>query len=229
VPGGANPRKELVLEAIEGQIVLFLQNLFTAIGWPGVILAMTVESALIPLPSEVTMPLAGWMLISAQKLPMIYVLWAGLAGAIGNTLGSVITYWLGALGGRPILERYGKYVLISRHDIELADSWFQRYGEATAFFSRLMPVVRTFISLPLGIARMNFARFTVLTLVGSFAWSTALAWAGYIFGENWREIRHAMRPFDIPIALVLLALVGWYIRRHLKRDREHVLVEEAVE
>jgi membrane protein DedA with SNARE-associated domain len=217
------------LQAIEEQIVLFLQNLLTAIGWPGVVLAMTIESALIPLPSEVTMPLAGWMLVSAQKLSMIYVLWAGLAGAIGNTLGSVITYWLGAKGGRPILEKYGKYVLISRHDMDLADRWFQRYGEATAFFSRLMPVVRTFISLPLGIARMNFAKFTALTFAGSFLWSTLLAWAGFIFGENWREIREAMRPFDIPIVLVLLALAAWYVRRHLKHSQKHSLVEEVVE
>ncbi len=217
------------MHGIEEQIVLFLQNLFTTIGWPGVILAMTVESALIPLPSEVTMPLAGWMLVAAQGLSTTWVLWAGLAGAIGNTLGSVITYWIGALGGRPLLERYGKYVFISRHDIEVADRWFQRYGEATAFFSRLLPVVRTFISLPLGIARMNFAKFTILTFLGSLIWSTALASAGYVFGQNWRQIREAMRPFDIPIILVLIVLVAWYVRRHLKRSRDQDLAEEAAE
>jgi len=217
------------LEAFEQQIVLFLQNLFTTIGWPGVVVAMAIESALIPLPSEVTMPLAGWMLIAAQNLPVSHVLWAGLMGAIGNTLGSVIIYWVGALGGRPLLERYGKYVLISRHDMEMADRWFQRYGEATAFFSRLLPIVRTFISLPLGIARVNFVRFTILTFLGSFLWSTALAWAGYGFGQNWHAIREVMRPFDIPIGLVLVALVIWYVRRHLKHSREDGLAEEAAD
>jgi membrane protein DedA with SNARE-associated domain len=228
-PGGDKSTKENNLAPIEEQIVLFLQNLLTTVGWPGVVFAMTVESALIPLPSEVTMLLAGWMLISAQKLSMIYVLWAGLAGAIGNTLGSVIIYWLGAYGGRPLLERYGKYVFISREHIELADRWFQRYGEATAFFSRLMPVVRTFISLPLGIARMNFTKFTILTFLGSFLWSTMLAGAGFIFGENWREIREAMRPFDIPIILALIVLVIWYFGRHLKRSRKQNLADEVAE
>ena len=211
------------MQAIEEQIVLFLQNLFQAIGWAGVVVAMAIESACIPLPSEVTMPLAGWMLIQARELPVWHNLWAGFYGALGNVIGSIITYWVGARGGRPILEKYGKYVLISRHDIEMADRWFNRYGEATAFFSRLLPVVRTFISLPAGVARMNFAKFTFLTFVGSFLWSTALAWAGFVFGEHWRQVREAMRPFDIPIAVVLLVLLGWYIARHVRRSREEGL------
>ena len=103
--------------------------------------------------------------------------------------------------------------------MDLADRWFARWGEPTAFFSRLLPVVRTFISLPAGIARMNFARFTVLTFTGSFIWSGLLAWGGYILGEHWREVREVMRPFDIPIIIVGLILVGLYIYRHLKRSR----------
>ena len=208
------------MHAIEEQIVLFLQNLLDAVGWTGVVVAMAVESALIPLPSEVTMPLAGWMLVQAKGLSMVHVLTAGFWGAVGNLIGSVVTYWFGALGGRPLLERYGRYLLISSHDIEIADRWFARWGEATAFFSRLLPVVRTFISLPLGVARVNFWRFSVLTFIGSFIWSTGLALAGYLFGQNWREVREVMRPFDIPIAIVLLGLVVWYIRRHIQRARE---------
>ena len=207
------------MQAIEEQIVLFLQNLFQTMGWPGVVIAMTIESACIPLPSEVTMPLAGWMLVQAQGLSQGFLLVAAFWGAVGNTLGSVITYWIGALGGRPLLEKYGKYVLISKHDMDLADRWFARWGEATAFFSRVLPVVRTFISLPAGIARMNFARFTVLTFIGSFIWSGILAWAGFAFGEHWREVREAMRPFDIPIIIVGLILIGLYVYRHLKQSR----------
>jgi membrane protein DedA with SNARE-associated domain len=207
------------VHGIEQQIVLFLQNLFNTIGWAGVVAAMAIESACIPLPSEVTMPLAGWMLIQAKGLAITSVLWAGFYGSVGCTLGSVITYWIGAKGGRPLLERYGKYVLISTHDIGVADRWFTQYGEATAFFSRLLPIVRTFISLPAGVARMNFGRFTVLTFVGSFVWCVALAAAGFAFGSRWQEVRDAMRPFDIPIAIVLVALVGWYVYRHVKRGR----------
>jgi membrane protein DedA with SNARE-associated domain len=207
------------VHAFEEQLVLFLQQLFDAIGWAGVVFAMAIESACIPLPSEVTMPLAGWMLVQAQGLPPMHLFWAGFWGAVGCTIGSVITYWIGALGGRPLVLKYGRYVFVAAHDLERADRWFSRYGEHAAFFSRLLPVVRTFISLPAGVARMNFLRFTVLSFVGSFLWCVALAGAGYVFGQHWRAVREFMRPFDIPIAIALLVLVAWYVRRHLQRAR----------
>jgi len=210
------------LVAIEEQIVLLLENLLQSIGWAGIVVAMAIESACIPLPSEVTMPLAGWMLIQARGLSVWHTLWAGFYGGLGCTIGSVITYWLGALGGRPLIERYGRYVLISKHDMELADRWFEKYGDHTAFFSRLLPIVRTFISLPAGVARMNFGKFTLLTFIGSFIWCIALGGAGYFFGEHWREVRELMRPFDIPIAIILLALVALFFYRHLKRNRDEV-------
>jgi membrane protein DedA with SNARE-associated domain len=215
------------LEAIEHQIVLFLQNLIQTVGWAGIVLAMAIESACIPLPSEVTMPLAGWMLIQAKGLSVWHTLWAGWWGAVGCTLGSVFTYWVGAKGGRPLLEKYGKYVLIRTHEIEVADRWFAKYGEHTAFFSRLLPVVRTFISLPAGVARMNFVKFTVWSFTGSFIWCWVLGWAGYVFGEHWERVRDAMRPFDIPIVVVVLALVGFFIYRRLKaRSAERVASTE---
>ncbi len=204
------------MEAIEQQIVLFLQNLIQTIGWGGIVLAMAMESACVLLPSEVTMPLAGWMLIQAKGLSIWHTFWAGCWGAVGCTIGSVFTYWVGARGGRPFLERYGKYVLIRKHDIELADRWFSKYGEHTAFFSRLMPVVRTFISLPAGVARMNFLKFTVWSFVGSFIWCWVLGWAGYIFGQHWQRVRDLMRPFDIPIVIVVLVLAGVFILRRLR-------------
>jgi membrane protein DedA with SNARE-associated domain len=215
------------LEAIEHQVVLFLQNLIQTVGWAGIVLAMAIESACIPLPSEVTMPLTGWMLIQAKGLSVWHTVWAGWWGAVGCTLGSVFTYWVGAKGGRPLLERYGKYVLIRTHDIETADRWFGKYGEHTAFFSRLLPVVRTFISLPAGVARMNFVKFTVWTFTGSFIWCWILGWAGYVFGEHWQRVRELMRPFDIPIIIVVLALVGFFIFRRLKtRSMEQVASTE---
>jgi membrane protein DedA with SNARE-associated domain len=218
------------LEAFEHQVVLFVQNLIQTVGWAGIVVAMAIESACIPLPSEVTMPLAGWMLVQAKGLSVWHTLLGGWWGAVGCTIGSVVTYWIGAKGGRPLLEKYGKYVLIRTHEIEVADRWFQKYGEHTAFFSRLMPVVRTFISLPAGIARMNFVKFTIWSFVGSFIWCWALTWAGYVFGEHWERVREVMRPFDIPILIVVGALALWFIYRQLKSRRaESVASEESSE
>jgi len=219
------------LEAFEHQVVLFLQNLIQTIGWAGIVLAMALESACVLLPSEVTMPLAGWMLIQAKGLSVWHTFWAGWWGAVGCTIGSVFTYWVGAKGGRPLLEKYGKYVLIRPHDIEVADRWFSKYGEHTAFFSRLMPVVRTFISVPAGVARMNFVKFTLWSFVGSFIWCWALGLAGYVFGEHWERVRDLMRPLDIPIVIILGVLVGIFIYRHVKtrKDESKPAVEEEVE
>ncbi len=215
------------MEAIEHQIVAFLQTLFNTVGWPGVVIAMTIESACIPLPSEVTMPLAGWMLVQAKGLGWDWLLFAGLMGAIGNVLGSWIAYWVGEWGGRPFLEKYGRYVLISRHDLDRADAWFGRYGEPAILFSRLLPVVRTFISFPAGVARMDTKRFTVLTLAGSFPWSLGLAWAGFVAGEHWEQIRAVMRPFDIPIIIIVLALCVLFVYRKLRSDERRATPESA--
>ncbi|MGB9301835.1 MAG: DedA family protein [Anaerolineae bacterium] len=219
------------MEALEHQVVLFLQNLIQTVGWAGIVLAMAIESACVPLPSEVTMPLAGWMLIQARGLSVWHTFWGGCWGAVGCTLGSVVTYWIGAKGGRPLLEKYGKYVLIRTHEIEVADRWFEKYGEHTAFFSRLLPVVRTFISLPAGVARMNFAKFTVWTFAGSFIWCWVLTWAGYVFGEHWERVRELMRPFDIPILIVVCGLAGLFFYRRLKsrRTESGAVTEEALE
>lgn len=187
--------------------------------WPGVVLLMAIESACIPLPSELIMPLAGWMLIKQQSLGAIHTLVAGAYGALGCTIGSIIAYGVGMWGGRPFLDKYGKYILISRHDLDLADRWFYRSGSWVIFVSRLLPVVRTFISLPAGIARMHFIKFLVYTFVGSFIWSTGFAYGGYKLGEHWEQIRTAMRPFDPLFGVLIIALIAWYIYRHLRHTR----------
>ncbi len=178
---------------------------------------MAVESACIPLPSEIIMPLAGWMLIKEQSLPVTYTLVAGVYGALGNTIGSAIAYGVGMWGGRPFLEKYGRYILISRHDLDLADRWFDRSGSWSIFTSRLLPVVRTFISLPAGIARMHFVKFLVYTFLGSFIWSVGLAYGGYRLGEHWEQIRTVMRPFDPLVIAFIVVLIALYIYRHIKR------------
>jgi membrane protein DedA with SNARE-associated domain len=177
---------------------------------------MAIESACIPLPSEIIMPLAGWFLVDDRGLGVEWLFLAAFCGALGNLLGSLIAYAVGAWGGRPFLLRYGRFVLISRHEVEQAEHWFDRYGARAVFISRVLPVVRTFISLPAGIARMNLWRFTILTFAGSFPWSLGLAWAGFVLGENWERIREWMRPADIPILIVLTALVVWYIYRRVR-------------
>jgi membrane protein DedA with SNARE-associated domain len=198
----------------------FIRSVYDTIQWPGVILLMAVESACIPLPSELIMPLAGWMLIKDKGLGFEWVVLAGLCGAIGNTVGSLIAYYAGDRGGRPLIERYGKYVLLSHHDLDLADRFFQRWGNWAVFFARLMPIVRTFVSLPAGISKMPVGKFTLFTFAGSFPWSMALAAGGYFLGENWEDLRNWMRPADIPIAIVLVILVAWYVVRHVRRAWE---------
>lgn len=177
---------------------------------------MAVESACIPMPSEIIMPLAGWMLIADRGLGLEYVALIGLLGAAGNAIGSVAAYWVGAGAGLPFINRYGKYLLISHKDIESADYWFDKYGDRIVFFSRLLPVVRTFISFPAGMAKMRMGKFVFYSFLGSIPWSMALTYSGYAMGRNWERIRDVMRPFDIPILAVFLALVALFIWHRLK-------------
>lgn len=202
---------------MEEQILDFVRQTYQALGWPGVVLLMAVESACIPLPSEIIMPLAGWMLVAEKGLGMLHLVLAGLYGAIGNVIGSVIAYAVGVWGGRPFLNRYGRYILISHHDIELAERWFNKYGEGIAFLSRLLPGVRTYISFPAGIGRMKMGKFLLYTFLGSFIWSTGLAYGGYVLGQNWEEISTVMRPFYIPILAAFLAAVIAFVWLRVRR------------
>jgi membrane protein DedA with SNARE-associated domain len=202
---------------VEEQILDFVRQTYQALGWPGVVLLMAVESACIPLPSEIIMPLAGWMLVAEKGLGMLHLVLAGLYGAIGNVIGSVIAYAVGVWGGRPFLNRYGRYILISHHDIELAERWFNKYGEGIAFLSRLLPGVRTYISFPAGIGRMKMGKFLLYTFLGSFIWSTGLAYGGYVLGQNWEEISTVMRPFYIPILAAFLAAVIAFVWLRVRR------------
>jgi membrane protein DedA with SNARE-associated domain len=218
-------------EAFEHQIVLFLENLFQTIGWAGVVVIMALESANIPIPSEVTMPLSGWLLVEARGgTRLASILLGGWWGGLGCTIGSLISYALGLYGGRPLLEKYGKYILVGQRDLERADKWFARWGDWATFISRMLPIVRTFISFPSGVVRINIWRFTLFTFVGSFIWCAALAWGGYEFGARWEELRAIMRPFDIPIAIIILAGMIYYVYRHVRhaRGNQHAPAEPAL-
>jgi membrane protein DedA with SNARE-associated domain len=217
---------EATLHEIEQQIVQFLTAVLQAIGWPGVIGIMTVESANIPIPSEVTMPLAGWMLVQARGgTALDAFLLGGCLGALGCTLGSALSYWLGAWGGRPLIQRYGRWIMVSEEDLEKADKWFARWGDWAAFISRLLPIVRTFISFPAGVTKIKPWRFLVFTFVGSFIWCALLALGGYYLGSNWETLRNIMRPFDIPIAIAILAGLGYYVYHHVQKGKRRQVAD----
>jgi len=208
-----------IVTSLEQHILNFVASTYNLMQWPGVVALMAIESACIPFPSEIIMPLAGWMLIDAKSLPAIFVLAAGAWGALGNTIGSVIAYYVGLWAGRPFLDKYGRYVLLSQRDLELSDRWFARSGNWTVFVSRLLPLVRTYISLPAGIARMNIIKFIIFTFTGSFIWSTALAYGGYKLGEHWEELRAAMRPLDPVFIALIVVLIALYVYRHIRHAR----------
>jgi membrane protein DedA with SNARE-associated domain len=205
-----------------------LEELITAFyhytGLAGIALAMAIESCCIPLPSEIVMPLAGIMIENGEILkgldPLVGVALVSVAGAFGCLVGSMVAYWIGYVGGRPLMLRYGRYLLISQHDADKADAFFQRWGSATAFFSRLLPVIRTYISLPAGIARMPFLKFCVYSFLGSLPWCALLAFVGLKIGDNLEVLGPIFHSLDVVILVGLVVLVVWYVRRHLKNDRK---------
>ncbi|HMD99652.1 MAG TPA: DedA family protein [Terriglobia bacterium] len=176
-------------------------------GYPGIVALMAIESACIPLPSEVIMPFAGY-LVSAGRFKL---LWVGVAGALGCNVGSIVAYAVGAWGGRPLAEKYGHYVFVTHHDLNLADHWFTRYGDGAVFLARLLPVIRTFIALPAGIARMNFVRFNVFTFLGSLPWCLALAYAGVKLGERWEILRQYFHRFDAVLVILIVLGGAWFV------------------
>lgn len=207
------------MHGLESSAIDFVRSLFNAVGWFGVVVAMTIESACIPLPSEIIMPLAGWMIVNERHLGWVGIFEAAFLGALGNVIGSTIAYWVGAWGGRPLVEKYGRWILITRKDLDRADYWFAKRGEVMAFVSRLLPVVRTFISFPAGVARMPFAKFIVYTFTGAFLWCIPLTALGYYLGPRWEEVRQKARFADYPIAAIILVLVGFYVWHKLRELR----------
>ena len=218
-----------IIETIEMLFLELVTQVYTVIGWPGVVVLMTIETVAVPLPSEVIMLLAGWLLIEAKGGSVWLVPVAGFYGALGSLLGSLVLYWASLKGGRRLLLRYGKYVLISKDELDKAEAWFDKYGEWAVFIGRLLPVVRSFISIPAGLARMNLWRFSLYTFAGSFIWSLGLAYGGFLLGENWEDLRAVMRPFDIPILLILAAGAIWLLVRRIKSIRAQDRTYDAVD
>lgn len=210
-----------MLDVLDGIVLPFLESLYARFGYVGVAIAMTIESAAIPIPSELILPFAGWSVARGVTEPLTGAAWsywgAVVAGVVGNTAGSLASYAVGAFGGRPLLDRWGRYLLISAHDLDLADRWFARYGSATVFFSRMLPVVRTFISVPAGVARMPLWRFTLFSIAGAIPWVMLLVWGGQVLGANWLAIKQSLRGVDYLVAAGILLLVGLFVYRHVRR------------
>ena len=204
---------------IEEKLLSLVQGLYQAIGWPGVLVLMAVESACIPFPSEIIMPFAGWFLVREAGLGVPGMLFISVVGAVGNVLGSLVAYYAGMAGGRPFLVRYGRYVLVSPHELDMADRLFAKYGEWIVLVSRLLPVIRTFISFPAGVSRMNVWRFSAYTLVGAYPFCFALTYGGYVLGEHWETVHAFTRPFAYPIAAACVLAVLWYVWHRWKKMR----------
>ena len=204
------------------KIIEYLSSFIVAtiltLGYSGVVLLMAIESACIPLPSEIIMPFSGYLVSTGQMN-----LWGvAVAGAVGCVLGSLVAYWVGMYGGRPLIEKYGRYILLSRHDLDLADRWFAKYGEIIVFVSRLLPAIRTFIAFPAGVARMNLTKFVIYTFAGSLPWCLGLAYVGQKLGEQWNKddtLKTWFHRFDFVIGILGVLAVSWWIWRHIKHSR----------
>ena len=200
-------------EKILGVLAHFIIAVISASGYWGIALLMGIESACVPLPSEIIMPFAGYLVHTGQ----LKLLWVATAGAVGCNLGSVVAYWVGAYGGQPMVKRFGKYVLLSQHDLDRVTHFFHRYGGITVFVGRLLPVVRTFIALPAGIAKMPQLRFHIYTFLGSWPWCYALAYVGMKLGAGWDSdprFKAGFHRFHLAVELALLAGIVWFVWSH---------------
>ena len=203
-------------------VATFITAIISATGYLGVALLMGIESACTPLPSEIIMPFAGYQVY----LHHLTLLGVATAGALGCNLGSAVAYWVGAYGGRPLVERFGRYVLLSRHDLDRTTQFFEKYGSLTVLIGRLLPVVRAFIALPAGIARMPQLRFHVYTFIGSWPWCFVLAYIGMKLGDHWDNdprFKAIFHRFHTTVEVVLLLGIVWFIWSHVRRGRGHAV------
>jgi membrane protein DedA with SNARE-associated domain len=212
-----------VLSFIDTSVIPFLDHLYAAVGYLGVFLAMVAESTIVPIPSELILPFAGWKVVDPTAIePLTHGPWnfwvVVVVGIAANTIGSLFGYALGAKLGRPFLDRWGRYLLVRKHEVELAERFFARWGSPTAFISRLLPGVRTVISFVAGISHMPIGRFTLYSTLGAIPWTIALVYAGTVLGSNWTKIRDDLKPFDTAILLALVAMVIVFVIWRLTRS-----------
>jgi len=214
-----------VIARIIATLSAFVIAVISTLGYGGIVLLMAIESACIPLPSEVIMPFSGYLVFTGR----FHLLWVATMGALGCNLGSLIAYEVGFYGGRPLVEKYGSYILLGRNELDLADRFFLKYGDAAVFFSRLLPVVRTFIALPAGVARMKRLRFHLYTFAGSWPWCLGLAWVGMKLGEKWDtdpRLKLWFHRLDAIIGALIVVAAIWFI---WSRWQHRIRVSESVQ
>jgi len=200
-------------------IIDFLVSLITqiigSVGYFGTFFLMVLTACGIPFPSEVTMPFSGFAVAEGKLI----FFWVVTAGVSGDLVGALLAYWIGFRGGRPLVEKYGKYILLSKHDLDMADKWFKNYGSITTFFGRMIPILRTYISFPAGISKMDVKKFALYTVLGAIPWLTFLTYMGVIMGENWERIREYLRSVDLAVGIFIVLFLAWYVWRHIKHSK----------
>lgn len=202
------------METILSHLAQFVVNIISLFGYFGVFLAMAIESACIPLPSEIILPFTGYLVYLGR-----FSLWqATIAATLGNLFGALIAFYIGLWGGRPFIKRFGRYIFIHERELSNAENLFGRRGEVTVFIGRLLPVVRTFISLPAGIARMNAVKMAIYTLAGALPWCLILIIIGKKLGENWNTLKPLFHRLDLVVGILIIILLGyWMFKRRSKR------------
>lgn len=212
-----------MLDAIDRLVIPFLETAYATVGYLGLAAVMAIENALffLPIPSEVVLPLAGFAVARSVVEPLTGAPWtywaAVVAAVIGTTAGSLFLYAIALVGGRPFLERYGRYVLIDAHDLDVADRWFARYGDFAVFIARVVPIVRSIISIPAGVSRMPLWRFTLFSALGTIPWCMLLVWLGIVLGERWPEVSGLLRPVELVAYAALAAGLAFFLWRHVRR------------
>jgi len=201
------------MQSIVNDVVNWCTNVIAVFGLPGIFALMFLESACIPIPAETTMMFAGFA-VSQGKMGLLAAIAAGVAG---NVVGAWVVYYVGLYGGRPFIDRYGKYVLLRHEHIELTERWFAKYGAIAVFFCRMIPGVRSFVSLPAGVARMPMWKFTFYTALGCIPFVAVLTWMGVKLGANWHRLEQEFKWLDYAVVAVIVALVVWVVVRRLRR------------
>lgn len=211
-----------MLDAIDRVVIPFVESLYGAAGYIGLVILMAIENAFffLPIPSEVLLPLAGFAVARGVPEPLTgapWIYWGAVAAAVaGTTAGSLLLYVISLAGGRPLLERYGRYILIDAHDLEVADRWFARYGGYAVFLARMVPIVRSVISIPAGISRMPVWRFLLFSALGTIPWCMLLVWLGMALGERWTEVSDLLRPAEYAAYAIVAAAVAFFLWRQLR-------------
>ncbi len=201
-----------MLSQILSAVTIFIIHTISTLGYAGVFLLMAIQTVAIPVPSEVILPFAGF-LVASGRFNLILI---ALVGAVGSCVGSAVAYWIGYKGGRPLVEKYGQVILVSQHDLVLTEKFFGKFGTWAGFLGMLLPVVRSFVSFPAGVAKVPLKKYLAFVFAGSFIWSLILAYLGMKLGEHWSDLHSRFQKFDVAIVVIIVILIVWWVWRHIK-------------